>query len=478
MKIAVIGAGIVGLATAAGFADLGHEVCCYDIDKEKLERIAAGQLPYLEPGLAELTKRGQETGHLRFGSGSLPLPGDAQVVFIAVGTPAGDDGEMRLTQLWDAVERLDAWPAGSRTVIAIKSTVPVGTAERLEARLRARLPAGCAVDVASAPEFMREGFAVQDFGAPTRIVIGSASPEAAETLERLHAGLSAPIVHTDRRSAELAKLAANAALAIKISYANEMAALAEQTGADYPDIARILGLDPRIGPDCLGAGLGYGGSCLPKDTRALVRLASEAGAPQTLAAAAVRANAALPLRMARKLESALGGLSRRRVALLGLAFKPGTADLREAPSLRLVAVLKKRYPGIALTAYDPAAEGGAMKRQLPPGLALCATAEEALRGADAAIVVTEWPAFRKISAEDYKSWMTRPIILDGRNCLDADALNADGVVCIGVGRLPCAPAVSPMTPVPHDASVPSEPLEPVISTGMTYFRDEDRELYG
>jgi len=438
MKIAVVGAGIVGLTTAAGYADLGHQVYCCDIDEEKMMRIASGKLPYLEPGLSDLVQRGQEGDRLRFGTDAQPA-GEAEIIFLAVGTPATDDGEMLLAQLWEAADQLGPWPAGQRKLIAVKSTVPVGTAERLEARLRARLPSACGVDVVSVPEFMREGSSVRDFFEPSRIVIGSATPEAAETMDRLHRRLSAPIVHTDRRSAELAKLAANAALAIKVSYANEMAALAEQTGADYPDIARILGLDPRIGPHFLGAGLGYGGSCLPKDTRALVRLASEAGAPQTLVSAAIRANAMLPLRMARKLEAALSGLSRRRVALLGLAFKPGTADLREAPSLRLIAELKKRYPGIALTAYDPAIFGAGMKRQLPSGIALFGTAEEALRGADAAIVVTEWPEIRKISAEDYKSWMTRPIILDGRNCLDTDALNAQGVVCIGVGRLPAAP---------------------------------------
>ncbi|MFD2331551.1 UDP-glucose dehydrogenase family protein [Cohnella sp. GCM10020058] len=438
MKIAVVGAGIVGLTTAAGFADLGHQVYCSDSDGDKIERIANGSLPYLEPGLVELVDRGLASGRLSFGLGVSPAIGDAEIVFLAVGTPATDDGEILLAQLWEAADML--WPraGGMRRLIAVKSTVPVGTAERLEARLRAKLPAESGVDVVSVPEFLREGFAVRDFFEPSRIVIGSATHEAAELMDRLYRRLSTTVVHTDRRSAELAKLAANAALAIKISYANEMAALSEQTGADYPDIAHILGLDPRIGPHFLGAGLGFGGSCLPKDTRALVRLASEAGAPQTVASAAIRANAVLPQRMARKLEAALSGLSRRRVALLGLAFKPGTADLREAPSLRLIAELKKRYPGIALAAYDPAVDV-AMKRQLPAGVGLYGSAEEALRSADAAIVVTEWPEIRKISAEDYKSWMSRPIILDGRNCLDAHALNAQGVVCIGVGRLPAAP---------------------------------------
>lgn len=438
MKIAVVGAGIVGLTTAAGFADLGHQVYCCDTDGDKIERISDGRIPYWEPGLAELVKRGQEAGRLAFGVGASPAVGEAEVVFLAVGTPATDDGEILLAQLWEAADLIGPRSDGTRRLIAVNSTVPVGTAERLEARLRARLPSESGVDVVSVPEFLREGLAVRDFFEPPRVVVGSATHEAAETMDRLYRRLSTTVVHSDRRSAELAKLASNAALAIKISFANEMAALSEQTGADYPDIARIMGLDPRIGPHFLGAGLGFGGACLPKDARALVRLASEAGAPQTVATAAIRANAVLPQRMARKLEATLSGLSRRRVALLGLAFKPGTSELREAPSLRLIAELKKRYPGITLAAYDPAVDV-AMKRQLPAGIGLYGSAEEALRGADAAIVVTEWPEIRKISAEDYKSWMSRPIILDGRNCLDAHALNAQGVVCIGVGRLPAAP---------------------------------------
>lgn len=438
MKIAVVGTGIVGLTTAAGFADLGHQVYCCDTDGDKIERISDGRTPYWEPGLAELIKRGQEAGRLAFGVGASPAVGEAEAVFLAVGTPATDDGEILLAQLWEAADLIGPRTDGARRLIAVHSTVPVGTAERLEARLRSRLPSESGVDVVSVPEFLREGHAVRDFFEPPRVVVGSATHEAAESMDRLYRRLSTTVVHTDRRSAELAKLASNAALAIKVSFANEMAALSEQTGADYPDIARIMGLDPRIGPHFLGAGLGFGGACLPKDARALVRLASEAGAPQTVATAAIRANAVLPQRMARKLEATLSGLSRRRVALLGLAFKPGTSELREAPSLRLIAELKKRYPGIALAAYDPAVDVG-MKRQLPAGVGLYGSAEEALRGADAAIVVTEWPEIRKISAEDYKSWMSRPIILDGRNCLDAHALNAQGVVCIGVGRLPAAP---------------------------------------
>jgi len=441
MRLAVIGAGIVGLTTGAGFAELGHQVDCYDVDAGKIKQLMRGRVPYYEPDLEALVARNVEAGRLRFGCNPERLPLEADVIFMAVGTPSAADGQLRLSYLWEAADRIGEWPDGNARIVVIKSTVPVGTAERLESRLRSRLPAHCPVHVASVPEFMREGHAVRDFFEPSRIVIGAANPEAASRLEQLHGALSGPVVHMDRRSAELAKLASNAKLAVKLSFANEIAALAEQTGADYPTIARAMGLDPRIGPHFLGAGLGFGGSCLPKDARGLVRLADEAGAPQTLVSAAIRANALLPLRMVRKLEAALSDLPRRKVALLGLAFKPGTDDLREAPSLRLAAELLRRHPGITLTAYDPAA-GRMAKRLLPGAVRLCDSAEEALHGTDAAIIATDWPEFRQIPANVFKKRMKRAIILDGRNLLDAAALNAQGVVCIGTGRLPGAASES------------------------------------
>ncbi|RED57538.1 UDP-glucose dehydrogenase family protein [Cohnella lupini] len=439
MRMAVVGAGIVGLATGAGFADLGHSVQCVDIDTGKIAQLSRGIIPYHEPGLEAVVVRNVSAGRLTFGHEPSRVLQEAELVFLTVGTPSGDTGEMSLAALWSVIDRFEAWSASeTRRIIVIKSTVPVGTAERAEARLRNRLPEHCLVDVVSIPEFMREGCAVRDFFEPTRIVIGSANSEATEKLTQLHQRLPGPIVATDRRSAELAKLAANACLAVKISFANEIAALAEQTGADYPSVAHSMGLDPRIGPHFLSAGLGFGGSCLPKDARALVRMADEAGAPQTLVEAAVRANAMLPLRMVRKLEAALSDPARRKVTLLGLAFKPGTDDMREAPSLRLIAELNRRHPGITITAYDPEANAVARKL-LPSTVTVCDSAEEALNGADAAIVVTEWREFRQIKADDFKNWMNRPIIMDGRNALDAAALNAQGVVCIGVGRLPVVP---------------------------------------
>ncbi len=443
MKMAIVGAGAAGLTMSAGFAELGHTVRCVDGDSGKIAQLSQGIVPYREPGLESLVLRNFAAGRLSFGNDPSAVMNEAELLFIAVATPADERGDMSLAALWKVIDRIEAWLAdGDRPrLIAIASTVPVGTAERAESRLRGRLPASCAVEVVSIPEFMREGNAVRDFFEPARIVIGTATPEAADRLTQLHRRLPGPIIAVDRRSAELAKLAANACLAVKISFANEMAAFAEQVGADYPLVAQSLGLDPRIGPYFLEAGLGFGGSSMPRDSHALVRMADDAGAPQTLVEAAVRANAMLPLRMVRKLEAALSDPARRKVALLGLSCKPGTDDMRDAPSLRLIAELNRRHPGIVLTAYDPEAAAAA-RSVLPASVAICASAEEALCGADAAIVVTGWSEFRHIQADNFKSWMNRPIIMDGRNILDAESLNAQGVVCIGVGRLPSIPGPS------------------------------------
>ncbi|WP_168735552.1 UDP-glucose dehydrogenase family protein [Cohnella fermenti] len=435
MKLAVVGMSIAGLVTGAGFAELGHEVECYDDDSLLIERLASGAVDSKEPGLQALIARNAKAERLKF-RGWQELPESAaEVIFLTEGTPSGEDGNPQLGRLWTFVDRLPAGQKRCRRIVVIRSSVPVGTADRLENRLRRRLPELGEVAVASVPDFAREGSAVRDFFEPSQIVIGASDEATEQQLRSLHSRLAAPILTMDRRSAELGKMAVNGFLAVKLAYANEMAALSEQTGADYAAVERMLGLDPRIGSYYLGAGLGFGGPHLPKDARALVRTAEGAGAPQTLLAAAMRANAALPLRMVRKLEAALSGPSRRRIALLGLAYKAGSAEMSEAPSVRLAAELLRRHPGIQLAAYDPAA-GEAARQALPGAVQLCDSAEEALCGSDAAILVTDWPEFRCLTAEQFKRWMKRPIVLDGRNALNADLLNAQGVVCIGAGRLP------------------------------------------
>jgi UDPglucose 6-dehydrogenase len=455
MKIAVVGAGVVGLATGAGFAELGHIVVCVDIDAGKIASLQRGAVPYYEPGLQELTIRNMAAGRLRFGTGMDAVPAETEVVVLAVGTPSDASSDLSLAAFWSAADGLSNWLIGCAdpVIVAVKSTVPVGTADSLEHKLHSRLEKADRrrVEVASVPEFMREGTAVKDFFEPARIVIGTASGETADRLGILHAGLPGRVVVTNRRSAELAKLAANAFLAVKVSFSNEVAELCEVTGADYTDVADVLGSDPRIGPHFLGAGLGFGGSCLPKDTRALVRLAEKAGAPQSLVEAAIRANHRQTNRMAHKLGEELDDLAGSTIALLGLSFKAGTDDMRDAPSLRLIEELTRRFPGVVLNAYDPAANEAA-RRMVSENVRICSSAEEALRAADAAILVTEWPEFGQIPAADFQNWMKRPIIWDGRNVLDADELNAHGVKCIGTGRLPAGSGNGrrqPEQPVPH-----------------------------
>ncbi|MBW5448417.1 nucleotide sugar dehydrogenase [Cohnella sp. CFH 77786] len=447
MKIAVAGMGVAGLAMAAGFAELGHTVRCADIDTGVTAQLAEGNVPYVEPDLEDLVLRNLEAGRLIVGAGLETLLSESEIVFIAMEAAADAYGEMQLASLWSLADRLAPWPdpTGQAKIVAVTCAVPVGTSERLESRLRARLPAACRVEAVSVPEFLGEGTAVRDFFEQPRIVIGASSEEAFARLGSLYGRLEGAVVMTDRRSAELTKLAGSAYLAVKLSFAGELASLAEQTGADYPDVARLLGMDPRIAPFAPGAGLGFGGYGLTRDTRVLVRLAEDAGAPQTLASAALRSNALQPLRMVRKLEAALSDPARRKVALLGLASAPGTDGLNEAPSVRLAAELLRRHPGITLTAYDPVI-GPAGRRSLPRQVRLCGSAEEALAGADAAVVVTDWPEFRGIRAEHFKKWMNRPIILDGRNALDCAALNAQGVICIGTGRLPAVPPDSNRLP--------------------------------
>jgi UDPglucose 6-dehydrogenase len=440
MKLAVAGLGVAGLTIAAGFAELGHSVKCVDIDTGVTASLARGTVPYIEPGLQELVLRNLHAGRLVIGTSLEKLLSETEMLFLAVETKADAYGDMPLAPLWSAVDRLEAWkdPNGQAKIVAITSTVPVGTADRLEVRLRSRLTENCRIEVVSIPDFLGEGTAVRDFFEPARIVVGTTSEEAAARMEALYSRLSGTVVTTDRRSAELAKLASSAYLAVKMSFAGELASLAEQTGADFPDVARMLGMDPRISPFAPGAGLGFGGECLPRDTRVLVRLAEDSGAPQTLVGAAIRSNAIQPLRMVRKLEAALSDPGRRKVALLGLSNTPGTDSLKEAPSIRLASELLRRHPGITLTAYDPVVHP-AGRRTLPRQVRICESAEEALEGADAAVLVTEWPEFRSIRAEHFKKWMNRPIILDGRNALDSAALNSKGVICIGMGRLPAVP---------------------------------------
>lgn len=452
MRVAVVGLGRAGLATAVALALRGHAVHGIEADAERAAALAAGRLPWYEPGLAEALARvrrgGRPTGSGRGGPAPGP-PGRLEVhtepravrgcgvVLLCVGTPPGPGGCLDVGPLEGAARAIAPW-LREGAVVAVRSSVPPGTAERLEGLLRAA-GAPPRVEVAAVPEFLREGSALADALRPDRLLIGAASPRAVARLRALLAGPGVPVRVTDRRTAELAKLATNAFLAARVSLINLFADLCEATGADVRHLAEAVGLDPRIGPHYLRAGVGYGGGCLPKDVRATIALCREAGCDPSLLEAVEAVNAARPSRMVRRLrallaEAGAGAGERLRVAVLGLAFKPDTDDLRESPSLAVIDGLWRH--GFAVTAYDPRA--GEAFRATPlarrPGVAVAPDLERAVAGADAAVVVTPWP---EIVAADWPALlrrMRRPLVVDACNALDPGPLRAAGARVAGAGR--------------------------------------------
>ncbi len=422
MRIAVFGAGYVGLVTGACFAELGHDVVVRDIVSEKVDALRRGEVPIHEEGLAELLARNAE--RLRFTTDVGEALEGAEVVFVAVGTPPTHSGDADLTAVWTVVDELPA--IDRRIVLAMKSTVPVGTGRTVRHRLDERGLEN--VGYVSNPEFTAEGTAVHDFMHPDRIVIGAFDQADADVVERLHAGIDAPVIRSDVASAEMIKLAANAALVTRISFINEIANVCEATGADVLTVAEGIGLDRRIGPSFLRAGIGFGGSCFPKDSLALKQLAANSGYSFQLLNAVIEVNELQKRRVVGKLERRLGTLRGKKIALLGLAFKPGTDDMREAPSLVLAGRLQAE--GAEVTAWDPVADGAA----LLDGVAVASSALEALDGADAAVIVTEWPELRELDWAEAGERMRNRLLVDGRNMLDPDALEAHGFDYEGIGR--------------------------------------------
>ena len=422
MRIAVFGAGYVGLVTGACFADLGHDVVVRDIDEERIEALLAGQVPIHEEGLEELLHRAAD--RLAFTTDVGEAIAGAEVVYVAVGTPPTYSGDADLSAVWTVVDELPH--VEQRLVLAMKSTVPVGTGRIVRHRLEER---GLEhVGYVSNPEFTAEGTAVRDFLQPDRVVVGAFDERDGDVVERLHEGIDAPVVRCDVASAEMIKLAANAALVTRISFSNEIANVCEVTGADVSIVAEGIGLDRRIGPSFLRAGIGYGGSCFPKDSLALKQLAASSGYHFQLLNAVIEVNELQKRRVIGKLERLLGTLRGKRVALLGLAFKPGTDDMREAPSLVLAGRLLAE--GAHVSAWDPVADGSLHL----DGVEIAASALEALDGADAAIVVTEWPELAELDWAVAATRMTTPILVDGRNFLDPAALRAAGFEYEGIGR--------------------------------------------
>ncbi len=434
MRIAMIGGGYVGLVSGACFADFGIDVSVVEVDPGKLAMLRDGRMPIYEPGLDKLVAEGVKAERLSFGSDIRAAVAGAEAVFIAVGTPSRrGDGHADLSYVFAAAEQI-AEALDHYAVIVTKSTVPVGTGKRIADIVRARRP-DLAFDVASNPEFLREGSAIGDFMRPDRVVIGADADRAREVMSRLYRPLNlieTPIVFSGIETAELTKYAANAFLAMKVTFINEMADLCEAVGADVHDVARGLGLDGRIGRKFLHPGPGFGGSCFPKDTLALARIAEEAGSPSRLVETTIAVNERRKAQMADRVAAALGGSVRdKRIAILGLAFKPETDDMRDSPSIALVARLTEY--GADLIAYDPEAMHQA-RRVMPAALAYGADATETVTGADAVVVVTEWNEFRAIAPGRLRDLMRGIVVVDLRNVFDPAAMTAAGLRYSAIGR--------------------------------------------
>ncbi len=433
MRVAMIGTGYVGLVSGACFADFGHTVTCIDKDDDKISRLKAGEMPIFEPGLKTLVDRNAQEGRLSFDTNGAQAVADADAVFIAVGTPSRrGGGHADLTYVYAAAEEI-AGQLNGFTVVVTKSTVPVGTGDEIEAIIR-RVRPDADFAVVSNPEFLREGAAIEDFKRPDRVVVGLEDERARPVMAALYRPLNlneTPIVFTGRRTSELIKYAANAFLAMKITFINEVADLCEKVGADVQQVARGIGLDKRIGAKFLHAGPGYGGSCFPKDTLALVQTAADFGSPLALVEATVRVNETRKKAMAGRVAQALGGgdLKGKTVGVLGLTFKPNTDDMRDAPSLDIVPALLEM--GATVQAYDPE---GHEARQLLRGVDFKAGPYEAVTGADVMVIVTEWDQFRALDLDRVKTLMRRPAIVDLRNIYRPEEVREKGFAYASIGR--------------------------------------------
>jgi UDPglucose 6-dehydrogenase len=433
MRVAMIGTGYVGLVSGACFADFGHEVTCVDRDAGKIDALKRGEIPIFEPGLSDMVSANARAGRLKFTTELAPAVAEANAVFIAVGTPSRrGDGHADLSFVYEAAREIARALEGF-TVVITKSTVPVGTGDEVERIINETRP-DCECAVVSNPEFLREGAAIQDFKHPDRIVVGTSNARAREVMNELYRPLylnRSPIMFTERRTAELIKYAANAFLATKITFINEIADLAEKVGADVQDIARGIGLDNRIGSKFLHAGPGYGGSCFPKDTLALLKTGQDHDAPLRIVEAVVSVNDTRKRAMARKVSAALHGEVRgKTVALLGLTFKPNTDDIREAPSIPLITALQDF--GARVRACDPAGVENA--RGVLQNVEFCANPYECATDAHAVVIVTEWEQFRALDFERLKSVMQRAVLVDLRNVYRPDDVARHGFAYEGIGR--------------------------------------------
>ncbi|MGL4313221.1 MAG: UDP-glucose dehydrogenase family protein [Sphingomonas sp.] len=433
MRITMVGSGYVGLVSGACFADFGHDVICVDKDAAKIDALLAGRMPIYEPGLDSLVASNVSAGRLAFSTDLAASVGGADAVFIAVGTPSRrGDGHADLSYVYAAAEEIAA-AIQSFTVVVNKSTVPVGTGDEVERIIRAAKPSADFA-VVSNPEFLREGAAIDDFKRPDRVVIGSNDPRALEVMRAIYRPLAigrSPIIEMSRRAAELTKYAGNAFLATKITFINEIADLCEKVGADVQDIARGIGLDNRIGAKFLHAGPGYGGSCFPKDTLALLKTAQDYEAPQRIVEAVVAVNDQRKRAMGRKIIAAMGGDVRgKTVAILGLTFKPNTDDMRDSPAISIIQMLQDQ--GASIRAYDP--EGTEQAKKVLDGVTYCDGAYQAVEGADAVAIVTEWNQFRALDLKRIKALLKGDVLVDLRNIYARGEVEAVGFSYTAVGR--------------------------------------------
>ncbi|MTD30553.1 UDP-glucose/GDP-mannose dehydrogenase family protein [Planomicrobium sp. YIM 101495] len=429
MKISIIGVGYVGLVTGVCLAEIGHKVICLDIDPLKVEMLKTGKSPIYEPGLEEMMKDNMKRGRLFFTSDPAEALHRSSVTYIAVGTPERHDGSADLTYVDSAAFEI-AKNVDCDTVVVMKSTVPVGTNERVEKIIRENTAGQFTVDVVSNPEFLKEGDAIKDSFNGDRIIIGAENERAARIVERINQPFGLPVYKTDRKSAEMIKYASNAFLATKISFINEISNICELLGADVENVAVGMGMDKRIGADFLKAGIGYGGSCFPKDTKALIQIAGNVAYDFRLLKGVISVNQQQQGILLKKLNACFPSLAHKRIAVLGLAFKPGTDDMREAASILVTNELVSR--GARVVAYDPIAMGNA-RILLDSSITYARNAEEAIVASDAVLILTEWPEIRQLKPDVFLS-MKRPLVIDGRNCYEPAVMQGHGITYHSIGR--------------------------------------------
>lgn len=429
-SICVVGAGHVGLVTATCLAELGHRLICVDIDEERVEALRKGAVPFHEPGLEVLMERHINSGALKFTTSYEEALDGVDFIFISVHTPSTPEGAADLRFVRRAVRQIGYALKDGHPVVVSKSTVPVGTAETLDHILRQEAGHLGELSVVSNPEFLREGTAIEDFLRPDRIVLGSRDRESARRVAELYGSIEAPVLITDPETAEMIKYASNAFLATKVSFINEIASICEGVGADVTLVAEGMGLDQRIGPKFLKAGIGYGGSCLPKDVKALAHMATIYGSHPQLLNAVLQINLDQRRRLVRRLRQSVGSLEGAKVAVLGLAYKPDTDDVRDSPAIDIIRLLE--YEGATVRVYDPVANLNLA--EILPDAIYCADAYEAVDGCDAVVIATEWPEFLDLELGEIKNRMSRHIFVDGRNLFDPEVVSSQGFTYLGIGR--------------------------------------------